>query len=289
MTRAQRRGMGATVACLVLLLAAAASFSGAAAEDDYCGPLKLLAMGDSMTKGSINKLKPDEPYALTTKALLQEAVPCFDVETTVAGECCAASPPLLCCSPGALPWDWVRASRGGFRPHHCTPSPSKPHTPPSTPNTTTPLSPRNQTQKRSARRQRHPRAQPGQDDARVCRPGAALQQVGLGDDREWQLAARGGHHLVQNPASSPGAVQPTCFADAACAALYLCTCRTPPHTLTAPTPPPPQMVGINDILLGGRTATEIWEGGLKDLYDEALAQGAHVIGMLPLPNKLVSG
>jgi len=48
------------------------------------------------------------------------------------------------------------------------------------------------------------------------------------------------------------------------------------------------MVGINDLLLGGKSARDIWEGGLKAMYDEALEGGARVIGMLPLPNALVS-
>jgi hypothetical protein len=47
-------------------------------------------------------------------------------------------------------------------------------------------------------------------------------------------------------------------------------------------------VGVNDLLSAGQTAQEIWDGGLREMYDEALARGAHVLGMLPLPNGLVS-
>jgi lysophospholipase L1-like esterase len=48
------------------------------------------------------------------------------------------------------------------------------------------------------------------------------------------------------------------------------------------------MVGINDLFLGGRSAATIWESGLKALYDEVLASGAHAIGMPPLPTLLVN-
>lgn len=49
------------------------------------------------------------------------------------------------------------------------------------------------------------------------------------------------------------------------------------------------MCGTNDVLLGGKSAGEIWDGGLKALYDEALDRGSKVIGMAPLPNLMVSG
>lgn len=49
------------------------------------------------------------------------------------------------------------------------------------------------------------------------------------------------------------------------------------------------MCGTNDILLGGRSARDIWDGGLRALYDEVLERGARVIGMAPLPNLLVAG
>lgn len=48
------------------------------------------------------------------------------------------------------------------------------------------------------------------------------------------------------------------------------------------------MVGVNDLFAGSKTAKEIWQGGLKAMYDEALDRGAHVVGMLPLPTGLVS-
>ncbi|KAI8470308.1 MAG: hypothetical protein J3K34DRAFT_261174 [Monoraphidium minutum] len=47
------------------------------------------------------------------------------------------------------------------------------------------------------------------------------------------------------------------------------------------------MVGVNDLFAGGRTARDIWDGGLRYMYDEALSRGARVVGMLPLPTGLV--
>jgi hypothetical protein len=47
------------------------------------------------------------------------------------------------------------------------------------------------------------------------------------------------------------------------------------------------MVGTNDILTLSKTAKEVWEGGLKALYDEVLDSGARVAAMLPLPTGLV--
>lgn len=48
------------------------------------------------------------------------------------------------------------------------------------------------------------------------------------------------------------------------------------------------MVGVNDLLSLGKTAKEIWEGGLQDLYDEVRGKGARIVAMLPLPTGLVT-
>jgi hypothetical protein len=40
-------------------------------------------------------------------------------------------------------------------------------------------------------------------------------------------------------------------------------------------------------MLGKKTAKEIWNKGLKELYDMAIDGGAQVMGMVPLPTNLV--
>jgi hypothetical protein len=61
------------------------------------------------------------------------------------------------------------------------------------------------------------------------------------------------------------------------------------NVLSQQKPTKPKTAGINDLLLGGKPANDIWYGGLKALYDEALSKGAHVIAIAPLPTALTRG
>lgn len=154
----------------LLVLLVTASWCAAvrpAAAEKKCGELRILAIGDSITKGSVPSKKKDNPYLAYTKEQLESAVgSCFDVSYTLAAQ-------------------------GGA--------------------------------------------------GLLVRNGKTISENAMptlrGAEWDWVLI----------------------------------------------------MAGINDLLAGAKTAQEIWEGGLRDLYDQALAQGAHVLGMLPLPTALVDG
>ncbi|KAI8468853.1 MAG: SGNH hydrolase-type esterase domain-containing protein [Monoraphidium minutum] len=156
-------GVARRSAVALIILVGSLCWGGAQAAK--CGPLRLLAIGDSITKGSTPSLGRDLPYASLLREQLQSAVPCFDVETTVAAVGGA----------GVL------------------------------------------------------KANNGQTVLDVGYP--ALRS----GDWDWAII----------------------------------------------------MVGINDLLALGKSAREVWDGGLKDLYDEVLARGARVAALMPLPTALI--
>ena len=96
---ARGRWACAAAALLLLLLAApagAASNAEAAGASAYawrsskafgrCGQLRLLAIGDSITKGSVPSKNKNLPYAYITGYELEKALGgCFEVQPTVAG------------------------------------------------------------------------------------------------------------------------------------------------------------------------------------------------------------
>ena len=104
--------LAAAVAALALLPAPAA----AAAK---CGKLSLLAVGDSITKGSIPSQQRNTPYADTTRDALSAMLGgCFDVQTTTAGALLVVVvvvvvvvPLLVLAGCGGVLWEGAAARR----------------------------------------------------------------------------------------------------------------------------------------------------------------------------------
>lgn len=70
---------------LLLLCCAVAALLLPTAAAQKCGPLKLLAIGDSITKGSIPSQQRNTPYADFTKDKLRDMLGgCFDVQASTA-------------------------------------------------------------------------------------------------------------------------------------------------------------------------------------------------------------
>lgn len=118
------RGTAATAGAIVaqrqllpLLLAAAvatlALLPAPAAAAAKCGKLSLLAVGDSITKGSIPSQQRNTPYADTTRDALSAMLGgCFDVQTTTAGACALAGCCLLAAAGcGGAVWEGAATRR----------------------------------------------------------------------------------------------------------------------------------------------------------------------------------